>query len=107
MSGTSTRSSPPSPPRRRSVRSPRASASWCRTEACRIGGGPGRRPPLTGDFRHDDDIRGAAGGIPRPAAARPDQRCLYALLSLGLAVIFGLLKIVNFAHGAMYMLGAF
>ncbi|EWG99688.1 hypothetical protein Q427_23425 [Halomonas sp. BC04] len=31
----------------------------------------------------------------------------YALLSLGLAVIFGLLKIVNFAHGAMYMLGAF
>jgi branched-chain amino acid transport system permease protein len=31
----------------------------------------------------------------------------YALLSLGLAVIFGLLNIVNFAHGAMYMLGAF
>jgi len=30
----------------------------------------------------------------------------YALLSLGLAVIFGLLKIINFAHGAMYMLGA-
>ncbi|MDX1818731.1 MAG: branched-chain amino acid ABC transporter permease, partial [Marinobacter sp.] len=28
----------------------------------------------------------------------------YALLSLGLAVIFGLLKIINFAHGAMYML---
>jgi len=31
----------------------------------------------------------------------------YALLSLGLAVIFGLLGIVNFAHGALYMLGAF
>ncbi|MDR5868583.1 branched-chain amino acid ABC transporter permease [Halomonas koreensis] len=31
----------------------------------------------------------------------------YALLSLGLAVIFGLLKIINFAHGAQYMLGAF
>lgn len=31
----------------------------------------------------------------------------YALLSLGLAVIFGLLNIVNFAHGAFYMLGAF
>ncbi|MET4028249.1 branched-chain amino acid transport system permease protein [Marinobacter sp. MBR-99] len=30
----------------------------------------------------------------------------YALLSLGLAIIFGLLKIINFAHGAMYMLGA-
>ena len=31
----------------------------------------------------------------------------YALLSLGLAVIFGLLNIVNFSHGALYMLGAF
>ena len=31
----------------------------------------------------------------------------YALLSLGLAIIFGLLHIVNFAHGAQYMLGAF
>ena len=31
----------------------------------------------------------------------------YALLSLGLAVIFGLLGVVNFAHGAFYMLGAF
>lgn len=31
----------------------------------------------------------------------------YATLSLGLAVIFGLLNIVNFAHGAQYMMGAF
>lgn len=31
----------------------------------------------------------------------------YAVLSLGLAVIFGLLHIINFAHGAQYMLGAF
>jgi branched-chain amino acid transport system permease protein len=31
----------------------------------------------------------------------------YAMLSLGLAIIFGMLNIVNFAHGAMYMLGAF
>lgn len=31
----------------------------------------------------------------------------YALLSLGLAIIFGLLKIINFAQGALYMLGAF
>ncbi|GAC1548746.1 MAG: branched-chain amino acid ABC transporter permease [Myxococcales bacterium] len=31
----------------------------------------------------------------------------FALLSLGLAVIFGMLRIVNFAHGALYMLGAF
>ncbi|MEI8267815.1 MAG: branched-chain amino acid ABC transporter permease [Betaproteobacteria bacterium] len=33
--------------------------------------------------------------------------CFYALLSLGLAVIFGMLNIVNFAHGALYMVGAF
>jgi len=33
--------------------------------------------------------------------------CVYALLSLGLAVIFGMLNIVNFAHGALYMVGAF
>jgi branched-chain amino acid transport system permease protein len=31
----------------------------------------------------------------------------YALLSLGLAVIFGLLNIINFTHGAQYMMGAF
>ncbi len=31
----------------------------------------------------------------------------YALLSLGLAIIFGLLRMINFAHGAQYMLGAF
>jgi branched-chain amino acid transport system permease protein len=31
----------------------------------------------------------------------------YAMLSLGLAVIFGLLQVINFAHGALYMLGAF
>ncbi|OYD84219.1 branched-chain amino acid ABC transporter permease [Azospirillum brasilense] len=31
----------------------------------------------------------------------------YALLSLGLAVIFGMLNVINFAHGALYMIGAF
>jgi branched-chain amino acid transport system permease protein len=31
----------------------------------------------------------------------------YALLSLGLAIIFGLLNIINFSHGALYMMGAF
>src|SRR5215471_11530763 len=31
----------------------------------------------------------------------------YAILSLGLAVIFGLLNIINFTHGAQYMIGAF
>ena len=31
----------------------------------------------------------------------------YAMLSLGLAIIFGMLRIINFSHGALYMLGAF
>ena len=31
----------------------------------------------------------------------------YAILSLGLAIIFGLLNVINFSHGSMYMLGAF
>jgi branched-chain amino acid transport system permease protein len=31
----------------------------------------------------------------------------YALLSMGLAIIFGMLRVVNFAHGALFMLGAF
>src|SRR5690606_23068176 len=31
----------------------------------------------------------------------------YAMLSLGLAIIFGMLRIINFAHGAQYLLGAF
>ena len=31
----------------------------------------------------------------------------YALLSLGLAIIFGLLRVINFSHGALYMVGAF
>ena len=30
----------------------------------------------------------------------------YAILSLGLAVIFGLLNVINFAHGALFMMGA-
>lgn len=36
-----------------------------------------------------------------------NQGAFYAILSLGLAVIFGMLNIINFAHGALYMLGAF
>ena len=32
--------------------------------------------------------------------------CFYAILSLGLAIIFGMLNIINFAHGAFYMMGA-
>jgi len=50
-------------------------------------------------------------GIPLPALLGQLMLGLvngsfYALLSLGLAVIFGMLHIINFAHGAMYMMGA-
>ncbi|HYD62104.1 MAG TPA: branched-chain amino acid ABC transporter permease [Noviherbaspirillum sp.] len=51
-------------------------------------------------------------GIPMPALMSQlliglVNGSFYAMLSLGLAVIFGLLNVINFAHGALYMLGAF
>lgn len=51
-------------------------------------------------------------GIPMPALMGQlllglINGAFYAMLSLGLALIFGLLNIINFAHGAFYMLGAF
>ncbi len=51
-------------------------------------------------------------GIPLPALLAQlllglVNGAFYATLSLGLAVIFGLLNVVNFAHGAFYMLGSF
>lgn len=51
-------------------------------------------------------------GIPLPALLGQIllgliNGAFYAVLSLGLALIFGLLNIINFAHGAFYMLGAF
>ena len=33
--------------------------------------------------------------------------CIYALIALGLSVIYGVMNVVNFAHGALYMLGAY
>lgn len=47
---------------------------------------------------------------PAPATfawLRSDQGRLYAMLILGLSLIFGLLNIINFAHGTHYMQGAF
>ncbi|MDR7335627.1 branched-chain amino acid ABC transporter permease [Roseateles asaccharophilus] len=51
-------------------------------------------------------------GIPMPALLGQlllglVNGSFYAMLSLGLAVIFGMLNIINFAHGALYMMGAF
>jgi hypothetical protein len=45
--------------------------------------------------------------LAEPAAAGPGQRLVLRHAELGLAVIFGLLNVINFAHGALYMLGAF
>ena len=36
-----------------------------------------------------------------------DKGCAYALIALGLTLIFGTLGVVNFAHGALFMIGAF
>ena len=55
----------------------------------------------------DADLRHPPAGALRAAPARPDQRLLLRDAEPGLAVIFGLLNIVNFAHGAQYMMGAF
>jgi branched-chain amino acid transport system permease protein len=51
-------------------------------------------------------------GVPLPAMLSQLSLGLvngsfYAMLSLGLAVIFGLLNVINFSHGALYMMGAF
>jgi branched-chain amino acid transport system permease protein len=51
-------------------------------------------------------------GIPLPALLSQlllglVNGAFYAMLSLGLAIIFGLLNVINFAHGALYMMGAF
>lgn len=51
-------------------------------------------------------------GIPLPAFVGQlivglINGAFYALMSLGLSIIFGLLRVVNFAHGAQYMMGAF
>ena len=51
-------------------------------------------------------------GVPAPALFSQlmlgaINGAFYAMLSLGLAVIFGLMNVINFAHGAQYMMGAF
>jgi branched-chain amino acid transport system permease protein len=64
--------------------------------------------PSTGTIHNMTEIF----GIPLPALLGQlllglVNGSFYAMLSLGLAVIFGLLNVINFTHGAMYMLGAF
>jgi branched-chain amino acid transport system permease protein len=70
------------------------------------------RPPRAGRRHETESIALEIFGIPLQAFLGQLMLGLvngafYAMLSLGLAVIFGLLDIVNFSHGALYMVGAF
>src|SRR5438034_8925805 len=106
MRATFTLSAPPFQRKRRSVRSRTATARWSPTDISCLS------PPRAG--------RGFFCSLPMfeifgvPSQALFGQLLLglingsfYALLSLGLAVIFGMLNIINFSHGAQYMMGAF
>jgi len=56
--------------------------------------------------KDERSLRHPASGALGPAYAGLVNGCFYAMLSLGLAIIFGMLNIINFAHGALYMMGA-
>jgi hypothetical protein len=87
------------------IPAPRPSSRW----RCRVaprGEEVIRRAPVAGDVRMTEIF-----GVPIQALFGQLMLGLvngsfYAVLSLGLAVIFGMLNIINFAHGALYMMGA-
>ncbi len=58
-------------------------------------------------FMSHGNLRHTAAGDAGPVAAGAGQRFVLRDAELGLAVIFGLLNVINFAHGALYMMGAF
>src|SRR5665647_2523661 len=97
---------PPSRRMRRSVRSRKATARWSAADAAFF---PSPRKRGEGN---SGPIMFEIFGIPSNALFGQlliglINCSFYALLSLGLAVIFGMLNIINFSHGAQYMLGAF
>jgi len=72
----------------------------------------GPRTTLASRLRGNDTYAMTIFGVPTQALFGQlliglINGAFYAILSLGLAVIFGLLNIINFTHGAQYMLGAF
>jgi ABC-type branched-subunit amino acid transport system permease subunit len=72
----------------------------------------GRRPAGGGAVvrwgrGHVRNLRHTFDGAVRAARGWAVDGSFYALLSLGLVVIFGMLGVVNFAHGAQYMMGVF
>ena len=108
--GTTTSWSRPSPPTRPSARSPTAAARWSSSDQAI----PGSAGPPAGPRASPSKDPAMFELLGIPPQALFGQLLLglingsfYAMLSLGLAVIFGLLNIINFAHGAQYMMGAF
>jgi ABC-type branched-subunit amino acid transport system permease subunit len=61
--------------------------------------------------RHTDGLiipaRGCHEFLSRPVPDRPREASSLFLVASGLSLIFGVTRIVNFAHGSFYMLGAF
>ena len=69
------------------------------------------RAPVAAALRQDAPLRFPSMNISLPALLSQlllglVNGSFYAILSLGLAVIFGLLNVINFAHGALFMMGA-
>src|SRR5665647_3279110 len=97
---------PPSRRMKRSVRSRKATARWSAADTAFF---PSPRKRGEGN---SGPIMFEIFGIPSNALFGQlliglINGSFYALLSLGLAVIFGMLNIINFSHGAQYMMGAF
>ena len=116
--GTSTSCARPSRQQKPSVRSRTAAARWSAADATRHHPLASCSAASGSSIAHRQaTCRGADAvfeifGIPSQALFSQlliglINGSFYALLSLGLAVIFGMLNIINFAHGAQYMMGAF
>src|SRR6516164_3819710 len=105
MTATSISSAPRLRPRKRSGRSRTAVARWSPTDLY-------SPLPVRGRGEPRGPLMFEIFGIPSQALFGQlllglINGSFYALLSLGLAVIFGMLNIINFTHGAQYMMGAF
>ena len=50
---------------------------------------------------------GGVSGHPAAAHQRPVARGLYALIAVGYTVVYGIIQLINFAHGEIFMIGAF
>ena len=51
--------------------------------------------------------RYAAADLDRPCRSRPALGSVYAMIALGYTMVYGILRMINFAHGEIFMAGAF